>query len=113
MHLTSLYMNYPICKMGKITDLGELNELSIQRRTQSNTLDVNKNEALNSNSLLLLVLFLKVLRVDWAWVVHAEGLRQMQADKGSGWGCLFFSFQYLFAWLQQVLAVAHGILPLA
>ena len=74
MHLTSLYMNYPICKMGKITDLGGLNELSIQRQTQSNTLGV-KNEALNTNSLsLLLLLFLKFLRVDWARVVHAEGL---------------------------------------
>ena len=72
MHLTSMYMNYPICKMGKITDLGGLNELSIQRQTQSNTLGVNKNEALNISSLLLL--FLKVLRVDWARVVHAEGL---------------------------------------
>lgn len=63
MHLTSLYMNYQIRKMGKIADLGGLNELSIQRQTQSNTLGVNKNEALNTNSLLLL-LFLKVLRVD-------------------------------------------------
>ena len=113
MHLTSLYMNYPICKMGKITDLGGLNELSIQRRTQSNTLGVNKNEALNSNSLLLL-LFLKVLRVDWAWVVHAEGLsdkcRPTRVQTGVAF---FFSFQYLFVWLQQVLVVAHGILPLA
>lgn len=56
-------MNYPICKMGKIADLGGLNELSIQRQTQSNTLGVSKNEALNTNSLLLL-LFLKVLRVE-------------------------------------------------
>lgn len=64
MHLTSLYMNYPICTMRKIADLGGLNELSIQRQTQSNTLGVNKNEALNTNSLLLLLLFLKVLRVD-------------------------------------------------
>lgn len=30
MHLTSLYISGPACQMGRITELGALNELSVQ-----------------------------------------------------------------------------------
>lgn len=106
-------MNYPICKMGKITDLGGLNELSIQRQTQSNTLGV-KNEALNTNSLsLLLLLFLKFLRVDWARVVHAEGLSDKCRQTRVRVGVAFFFLIFICLAAPGLRCSTWDLLPLA